>query len=105
MVNLSPFVPERSLTRKEDLKKNLKNVDLETELLGFLDTSAAQNLPNTVKTLYTPGSNNTIAKNDEKFKINATGWQGVNYPSIIQFTTNTKAHEFAKYSYKYTINQ
>jgi len=69
---------------------------LETELLGFLDTSAAQNLPNTVKTLYTLSSNNTIAKNDEKFKINATGWQGVNCPSIIQFTTNTKAHEFAK---------
>lgn len=32
----------------------------------------------------------------KNLKLMWTGWQGVNCPSIIQFTTNIKAHEFAK---------
>ena len=35
-------------------------------------------------------------KNTKKFKLNATGFQGINCNSILQFTPNTRAHEFGK---------
>jgi hypothetical protein len=53
-------------------------------------------LPNTVRTLYEPGTKNTIVKNTKKIKLNATGFQGVNCSSILEFTPNTRAHEFGK---------
>ena len=71
-------------------------MNLETDYIGFLDTTAVQNIPNTVRTLYEPGTKNIIVKNTEKFKINATGFQGVNCSSILQCTANTRAHEFGK---------
>jgi transposase len=43
-----------------------------------------------------PGKKNTIVKYRKKFKINATGFQGVNCSSILQITPNTRSFEFAK---------
>jgi transposase len=92
----SPESPTRSPTRKEDLKKKLENIDIKSEYIGFLDTTAVQNLPNTVRTLYIPGTKNTIIKNPKKFKLNGTGFYGVNCNSILNFTPNTRSYEFAK---------
>jgi len=71
-------------------------VNWETDYIGFLDTTAVQNVPNTVRILYEPGTKNSMTKNMEKFKINATGFQGANCRSILQFTPNTRAHELGK---------
>ena len=71
-------------------------MNLDTDYIGFLDTTGVQNVPNTIRTLYEPGTKNSITKNTKKFKINATGFQGVNCESILQITSNTRAHEFGK---------
>jgi len=92
----SPESPERDPERKKVLKKKLEIVDFENDFIGFLDSSGVQNLPNTIRTLYEPGTKNTKVKNTKKYKLNATGFQGMNCSSILQFTENTRAHEFGK---------
>jgi transposase len=71
-------------------------VNLDTSLLGYLDTTGGQNFLNTSRTVHEPGVKNTQTKNHKKFKINATGFQGVNCKSILQITPNTRSFEFAK---------
>jgi hypothetical protein len=66
-------------------------VNWKTDYIGFLDATTVQNATNTIRILYEPDTKNT-----EKFKINATGFQGANCRSVLQFTPNTRAHEMGK---------
>jgi hypothetical protein len=71
-------------------------VNIDTELLGFLDSAGGQNFSNSNRTLHESGKKNKIIKNHEKIKINVTGFQGVNCSSILKTTPNTRSFEFVK---------
>ena len=71
-------------------------MNYEKEYIGFLDTTTVQNTANTVRTLYKPGTRNTIIKNTEKLKINAAGFLRINCNPILKFTENTRRHEMGK---------
>jgi transposase len=71
-------------------------VDWENDYIGFLDTTSVQNIPNTVRTLYVSGTKHRMMKNPKKFKINETGFLGLNCKSKIFCTKNTRAHEMGK---------
>ena len=71
-------------------------MNCETDYIGILDTTSVQNTTNTVRTLYESGKKNRVKKNPKKFKINGTGFLGINCNSKILFTKNTRTHEFGK---------
>jgi transposase len=71
--------------------------------LAFLDSVGVQNLPNSRRTIHAPLTKNKISKNPKKFKINGTGFQGVNCNSILEFSPSTKAHEFSQILIKMRI--
>ena len=62
----------------------------------FLDSVGVQNTHNSRRTIHAPLTKNKILKNPVKFKINGTGFQGVNCNSYLEFSQSTKAHEFAQ---------
>jgi transposase len=98
-----PYYDGRPKNGKEQLKKNTEIVDLSTDILAFLDSSAGQNLPNTTRTLHEPKTKNTITKNRKKFKVNGTGFQSVNSNSYFAITPNTRGFEFSKIFIQFRI--
>jgi transposase len=71
-------------------------VNKNDDIIGFLDSTAGQNVTNTIRTLCIPGEPNTMEKNEVKIKVNETGFLAINGSSVIMDSPNTKAHEFAK---------
>lgn len=69
-------------------------MDLETELLAFLDETACQNVPNVTRVLYESGRKNTQSKLPAKFSISVTGFQGVNCNSFMCVNEKNNAFYF-----------
>ena len=71
---------------KKILKK-LKTTNIKTEYFAFLDETSCQNIPNVTRILYTPEEKNIQIKHPIKFKINVTGFQGINCKSYMEANT------------------
>lgn len=71
-------------------------INAKTEKIAILDETKSQNVPNTSRTLYEPGTKNLINKPPVKFGINVVGFQGINCKSYMQENTKNNAYTFLK---------
>ena len=71
-------------------------INAKTEKIAILDETKSQNVPNTSRVLYTPGTKNIISKPPVKFGINVVGFQGINCKSYMEENTKNNAYTFLK---------
>lgn len=62
-------------------------INAKTEKIAILDETKSQNVPNTSRVLYIPGTKNIISKPPVKFGINVVGFQGINCKSYMEENT------------------
>ena len=72
--------------QKKNLKKT-KLINAKTDKIAILDETRSQNVPNTSRVLYKPGTKNIITKLPVKFGINVVGFQGINCNSYMEENT------------------
>ena len=71
-------------------------INSKTEKTAILDETKSQNVPNTSRVLYEPGTKNIITKPPVKFGINVIGFQGINCKSYMEENTKNNAYTFLK---------
>ena len=81
--------------QKKNLKKT-KLINAKTDKIAILDETRSQNVPNTSRVLYKPGTKNIITKPPVKFGINVVGFQGINCNSYMEENTKNNAYTFLK---------
>ena len=81
--------------QKKNLKKT-KFINAKTDKIAILDETRSQNVPNTSRVLYKPGTKNIIIKPPVKFGINIVRFQGINCNSYMEENTKNNAYTFLK---------
>ena len=81
--------------QKKNLKKT-KLINAKTDKIAILDETRSQNVPNTSRVLYKPGTKNIITKPPVKFGINIVGFQGINCNSYMEENIKNNAYTFLK---------
>ena len=71
-------------------------INPKTEKIAILDETKSQNVPNTSRILFKPGTKNIIRKPPVKFGINVIGFQGINCKSYMEENTKNNAFTFLK---------
>ena len=71
-------------------------INSKTEKIAILDETKSQNVPNTSRVLYEPGTKNIITKPPVKFGINVIGFQGINCKSYMEENIKNNAYPFLK---------
>ena len=66
-------------------------------IIGFMDQTSAQNLPNSARVLVYTKDKSKIIKNPRKYRVNTVGFQAINGNSLLKFIDNSKIVSMIQY--------
>jgi len=70
---------------------------LDNFIIGFMDQTSAQNLPNSARVLVYTKDKSKIIKNPRKYRVNTVGFQAINGNSLLKFIDNSKIVSMIQY--------